>query len=180
LFSVFSFLIFSFWILRQKFTKPLTHFIFLHTPIFKNIVRNKNLALFSRTMGTLLHSGLNIDDALRISKDTVSNFYYKKSLNIIGKSATQGASLSETLSAHQKYFPRLMIGLIKVGEESGNLEEELFNLAHIYEREVDNSIKILSSAIEPALLIIIGLVVRVLALSIITPIYKITGNVYKG
>ncbi len=177
-FGVVFFLIFLFWLFRQNFIKPLTHFIFLHTPIFKGIARNKNLALFSRTMATLLHSGLNIDDALEVSRNTVSNYYYQKSLKAVSKSATQGSSLSENLANYSAYYPDLMIGLIRVGEESGNLEEELFNLAHIYEREVDNSIKILSSAIEPALLIIIGFVVGILALSIITPIYKITGNVY--
>ena len=67
--------------------------------------------------------------------------------------------------------------MIKVGEESGKLEEVLFYLADFYETEVDNSTKTLSTAIEPILLIFIGLVVGFLALSIITPIYDITGNI---
>ena len=69
--------------------------------------------------------------------------------------------------------------MVKVGEKSGNLDKELFSLSGIYETEVDNAAKTISSTIEPIMLVIIGLVVGLLAISIITPIYQITGNIYK-
>jgi len=167
------------WIVRQKFAKPVTHYFFLHTPIVNKISQNANLANFCRTLGTLLKSGLSIDEALDISRDTVSNYYYKKSLFEICQRVRRGSKLSEILSDHENLFPRLASSMIRVGEKSGNLEDSLFYLAVFYDSEVDMATKNLSTAIEPILLVIIGIAVAVLALSIITPIYKITGNIQR-
>lgn len=171
------FLFSFFWLIRQRFAKPVTDFIILKTPIIKKISYNVNLARFSRTLATLLKSGLNIDEALNITKDTVSNYYYKKVLAKISKRISQGSTLSNNMSNHERYFPKLVISMIKVGERSGNLEESLFYLAEFYDAEVDSATKTLSTAIEPILLIGIGLAVGVMAMSIVTPIYQITGNI---
>lgn len=167
------------WAVRQKFAKPVTHLWFLYMPIIKTISRNANIANFCRTLGTLLKSGLNIDEALDITKDTVENYYYKQSLQKMSVRVRQGTKLSDNLANYEKYFPRLVTSMIRVGERSGNLEETLFYLADFYDSEVDIATKSLSTAIEPILLIVIGLVVGGLAISIITPIYKITGNVQR-
>jgi len=174
-----GFIIFAIWLTRQKFFKPVSHFLFLRLPIISKLSRYKNISQFCRTLGTLLRSGLSLDEALQITEKTVSNYYYKKSIAEIGGRISQGGTLSENLAEYSKYFPRLAISMIRVGEKSGSLEEEFFNLANIYETEVDNTAKTLSTAVEPILLIIIGVIVGGLALSIITPIYKITGSVYR-
>jgi type II secretory pathway component PulF len=174
-----GFIIFAIWLARQKFFKPVSHFLFLHLPIISKLSRYKNLSQFCRTLGTLLRSGLSLDEALQITENTVSNYYYKKSIAEVGRRISRGGTLSENLTEYSEYFPRLTIGMIRVGEKSGSLEEEFFNLANIYETEVDNTAKTLSTAVEPILLIIIGVIVGGLALSIITPIYKITGSVYR-
>lgn len=169
--------IFVFWFFRRSFMKPFTHFVILRIPIIKNISAHTNLASVCRTLGTLLKSGLNIDEALEITKNTATNYYFQRSLNKITKRISQGTKLSENLELHEKYYPKLVTSMVRVGERSGKLEETLFYLAEFYDIEVDNSTKSLSTAIEPVLLIFIGLAVGGMALSIVTPIYQITGNV---
>jgi len=169
--------IFLLWLIKQKFSHPVTHWILLNAPIIKKIVRNTNLARFSRTLGTLLKSGLNIDEALGITRTTVGNYYFQNVIEEAGERVRKGTTLAENLAEHEKLFPRMTTRMIRVGEESGNLEDTLAYLAEFYEAEVDNSTKSLSTAIEPILLLGIGLVVGFLALSIITPIYNITGNI---
>jgi len=107
----------------------------------------------------------------------LGNYYYKKSLIKISMHVTRGGKLAESLEEFSSLFPRITTRMIKVGEQSGNLDETLFYLAKSYEEEVDNSTKSLSTLIEPILLLVIGSSVAFLALSIITPIYEITGNI---
>jgi len=169
--------LFAGWLARQKFIKPFTHFFLLKIPIIKGVARNSNLARFSRTLGMLLKSGLSIDEAIRVTKDTMSNYYYHKSLEDVYKRVGKGVKLSDNLKQYEHLYPKMVSRMILVGEESGKLDETLLYLADFYELEVDNATKALSTTIEPILLIIIGCVVGFLALSIITPIYNITGNI---
>ena len=92
----------------------------------------------------------------------------------------KGASMSNSLNEYENLYPRISVRMIKVGEESGRLDETLIYLADFYEEDVDNATKTLAIAIEPILLITIGSAVGFLALAIITPIYNITGNVSQG
>lgn len=174
-----GFVIFFLWIIKQSFFKPISHFVILHIPIIKNVSKNNNLANFSKTLGTLLKSGLTIDQAMEIVKNTTSNYYYRRCLGKMSKRIGQGSKLSENLLLYEKYFPKLVISMIGVGERSGNLEESLFYLAEFYAIEVDNATKSLSTAIEPILLIGIGLAVGGMAMAIVTPIYQITGGMQK-
>lgn len=167
----------SFWLLGQRFTEPFTHWFWLHLPIVKKITRASNLARFSRTLGTLLKSGINIDEAVIIAKNSMGNYYYRKSLGEVGVHVRKGSKLSLNLEEFPRLFPVIVTRMIKVGEESGKFEETLFYLAGYYEVEVDTATKGLSTAIEPILLIFIGLLVGGLALAIITPIYEISGNI---
>lgn len=171
------FVVFMSWLLKQKFVFPITHWLWLRTPIVKRIIINSNLATFNRTLGLMLKSGLNINEALSVLNDTFNNYYYKKIIYKANESVSRGIKLSNHLAQYEKLFPKMVVSMIKVGEESGNLEETLYYLANYYEVEVDNATKSLSTAIEPILLIFIGLFVGFLALSIITPIYSITGSI---
>ncbi len=171
------FLTFLFWLLKQKFIKPITHWLLFKVPVVRKIIRNSNLARICRILGTLLKSGLNIDEAMEITKDTVSNFYYRRALENTCQRISKGTKLAENFMQFEELFPVMTTRMIRVGEASGKLDESLIYLSEYYEAEVDNDTKSLSTAIEPMLLIIIGLVVGFLALSIITPIYNITGGV---
>jgi type II secretory pathway component PulF len=167
------------WYTRQKFSHPVTHWILLKTPILKGIVRNTNLSRFCGTLATLLKGGLNIDEALEITKDTLSSYYFKKTIPFITDHVTKGGKLSEGMAQFKNIYPKMVTRMIEVGEKSGTIESSLFYLSDFFENEVDTSTKSLSTAIEPILLIFIGLVVAFLALSIITPIYQITGSVHR-
>jgi len=165
------------WLVRQEFSKPITHFIFLKTPIIRTVVRNANLARFCRVLGTLLKSGVTIDEAVVITRKSMGNYYYQQALLKVEKSIVKGGTLSDNLKRIPGIFPVLATQMIAVGEESGKFEDTLFYLADFYEEEVDTAAKALTTAVEPILLIFIGLTVGFLALSIITPIYDITGNI---
>src|SRR3989338_3865617 len=167
------------WLLRRPFVRPVTHWFFLRIPIIKHITQAANLARFSRTLGMLLKSGLRIDEALEIIKQTLENVYYKAAMHELGVRVTKGSALYEILNQYPVLFPMVLVHMVRVGEESGKLEDTLLYLGDYYESEVDGATKALSTVIEPALLIFIGLAVGFLALSIITPIYNITGGVRK-
>lgn len=165
------------WTVRQSFSHPVTHWMLLNTPFIKGVSRSANLTRFSRTLGTLLKSGVHIDEALTITAGTTSNYYYRTAMEEVNKNIRSGAKLSDNLATHNTLFPITVVKMIQVGEVSGNLEETLFYLADFYEAEVDSATKAFAVAVEPALLLFIGLMVGFLALSIITPIYDITGNI---
>lgn len=167
------------WLSRQAFSRPVTHWLLLHLPIAKRIVSHSNLARFGLTLGTLLKSGLQIDEALIISKDTLSNYYYRNALQKVHERVNKGTPVSDNLLRYPNLFPQMFAKMIMVGERSGRLEESLFYLAEYYQLEVDNDTKSLSTMIEPILLLTIGVVVGFLALSIVTPIYNITSTVKK-
>ncbi len=177
--GIVAFVVFFLWLIKQKFSKPITHRILINVPIIKNITRNTILARFSRTLGMLLKSGVNIDEALEITKSTIGNYYYERALDRVSQNVQKGTKLSDNLAQFEGLFPVMLTRMIKVGEESGKFEETLFYLANFYEVEVDTATKTLSTAIEPMLLIFIGLVVGFLALSIITPIYDVTSGIKK-
>jgi len=176
-FGIIIFIYFIYWLVRKEFSKPFTNWILIKMPVIKTIVIKTNLARFCRILGSLLKSGISIDEATDIANKALSNYYYKKALTKISRHVSQGGKLSEGLEEFADLFPRITTRMIKVGEKSGNLDETLFYLADSYEAEVDNSTKSLATLIEPILLLIIGLTVAFLALSIITPIYQITGNI---
>jgi type II secretory pathway component PulF len=165
------------WLSRQSFVKPITHWLLLHTPIVKTVVKSANLARFSRTLGTLIQSGVPIHEAMMITKDTTENVYYRSSIEAIAGRVGKGVVLSTSLKEHTVLFPLLFTRMIVVGEESGKIEESLLYFADFYEENLDTATKTLSTAVEPMLLLTIGLVVAFVALSIITPIFKVTGSI---
>jgi type II secretory pathway component PulF len=177
-FLILFFFLFSFWILRKKFIKPFSHLLILNIPIIGKIIKFKNLSQFSSLLSLLIKSGISFNESLGICSRTAKNYYYKNILDEARKKVAQGEKLSEYLLNYSNYFPEIAVSMIRVGERSGSLEEELFNISKIYEKEADNMIKVLSAMIEPILLIVIGLFVGILAVSVISPIYKITGNIY--
>jgi type IV pilus assembly protein PilC len=170
---------FLIWLVNQRFSHRVTHWIILKTPIISPIARNANLARFTRTLGMLLKSGLRVDEALEITKGTASNYYYRNAIKSVSKNIQSGSKLSDNLAKFPDLFPVLTTRMIQVGEEAGQFEDTLFYLAGFYEMEVDDATKTLSTALEPILLLFIGGVVGFLALSIITPIYDITGNIQR-
>lgn len=163
--------------LRWKPVRPFSHYALLKLPIFGKLAQNFNLAMFSRTMATLLKSGITIGEAFQITSNTMRNDRYKKAL-IRAKAGTEtGSPASSILTEFPKLFPSISTRMLAVGERTGKLEETFGYLAEFYEDEVDNTTKNLSTILEPVLLIVIGLTVAFIAIAIISPIYNFIGNI---
>lgn len=167
---------FLFWFLKRAFIKPLTHRIYLKIPVIGQILMNINLEKFTSTFGTLLESGLTVDDSLRITSDALDNRVYKKAVDTIIPDIMAGNSLVMAISKFPTLFPPITAKMIGVGEKTGNLDTTLQYLSGFYEEAVDEATKNLSTIIEPIMLITIGIIVGTVAIAILGPIYQITGN----
>ncbi len=153
-------------------TRLWLHYFYLKIPVVGKIIKHMNLALYCRTMASLLNSGITIDQALKIVSDTLTSAVYREQLTIVYHNILKGNALSDAM-ANRHYFPPMLYRMIRVGENSGNLSDVLDYLADFYEEDVDNAAKNFSSTLEPALLIMIGLTVGVVAIGIIQPIFKL-------
>jgi len=163
--------------LGWKPIRPFSHLVLLKTPVFGKLARNFNLAMFSRTMATLLKSGITIGDAFAITSNTLRNARFKKALLRVQQGTESGVPASTVLEEFPQLFPTIATRMLAVGERSGKLEETFQYLAQFYEDEVDVTTKNLSTVLEPILLIFIGLTVAYVAIAIITPIYNFIGNI---
>lgn len=157
--------------------RRLLSWLFLRMPIVKGLTRKINSARFARTLSSLIEGGVPILEAVDIVKDTLSNVYYKESLEEIGKEVKRGTSLHEAVARFENIYPGLIVQMVEVGEETGALGDVLRRIAEFYEEEVDNATKNLSTVIEPILMLVIGLVVGIFAVSMIQPMYSLMGNV---
>jgi len=164
-------------ILRVKRVKFFIHNLIIEIPVFGKIVKKVNLAYFSRTLATLLKSGVTIVEALDISASTLSNLAYRDALKKASANLRKGEGLSSYLKKTSRLMPGMVIKMIEIGEKSGSLEETLFYIADFYEREVDATTKNLANILEPVLLIVVGLVVGAVAISILMPIYQFTSDI---
>lgn len=162
--------------LRTDLMRPFTHRMLLRIPISKKFTLFFNIALFCRTMGTLLISGVPINQAMEICAETMRNVAYTKALRDVASVQKTGESLGTLLRQHPHLFPPMVFRMVSIGEESGNMEEVLMFLADFHEREIDYAAKNITNILEPLLLLVIGAAVAIIALAIITPIYQITGS----
>jgi type IV pilus assembly protein PilC len=149
----------------------------LHFMIINTIVKKINLARFARILSSLLKSGIPIVQALDVAGDSLDNILYKDLITQASLDVKVGKPLADSLGKNALLFPVLVVQMIQVGEESGTVQEILEQLAVHYEEEVDNTLKNLSSIIEPLLLLIIGGVVGFLAMALIAPIYSISQTI---
>jgi type IV pilus assembly protein PilC len=163
--------------LRIKRIKLFLHRLLIEMPIFGKLVKKVNLAYFSRTLATLLKSGVTIVEALEISAATLNNLAYKETLEKSSDSIREGKGLGVFLRGTSHIIPNMMIRMIEIGEKSGSLEETLFYIADFYEKDVDATTKNLANILEPILLIGVGLIVGTVAISILMPIYQFTSDI---
>lgn len=175
--TFFLFLTLSF-IYRIRVVKSFFHRNVLKLPLFGSINKNMSLVYFNRNLGILLKSGAPLMSALGVVRTTLSNITYQKEIEKIIERVRGGKPISEYLKEKEKLFPSMISRMINVGEKTGNLEEILLYLGDFYEIEVDRAVKILSTILEPIILLIIGLVIGFVAMAIITPIYEVTGSLH--
>jgi type IV pilus assembly protein PilC len=161
---------------KVKAFHPVFHGLVLVTPILGGIARKVNLARMTRSLGTMIESGITIDEAVKITQRTLSNVHYKKIFSELDKAIRLGEPISGVFEKHGRLVPSMATHVIFVGEQAGSLDEMLLYLAKFYEQEVSEITDSLSDLLEPVLLIFIGVVVGGLALSIMTPIYSVIGS----
>lgn len=146
-------------------------------PVLGSLNREVSLATFSRTLGTLVGSGISILEALRIVGETIGNNVYRKSLEECARQVEKGFPLSFPLRASSLY-PTIVSQLVAVGEETGSLDQSLDRLAVFFEGNAERKVKTLTTAIEPMMIIVMGVGVAGLAIAVLMPMFNMV-NVIK-
>lgn len=161
-------------LMRLPQFKYFTHRMVLSMPLIKHIVVSYNMANITRTMSILLRSGVRIVEGVSMTADLVENRVYERALREMSEYLRRGEPIFRYMSEHTNIFPPTVGHMIEVGERTGNLDSNLKYLSEFYKEQLDETLKNLSSILEPLLLILMGGVVGFVAISIITPIYEIT------
>jgi type IV pilus assembly protein PilC len=152
------------------------HTVILKMPVAGNIIKELSITRFAGNLNVLLSAGLAIVESLRIVAKTVNNDRYRKVVLEMSSELEKGVSLHESMAARPDLFPSITIQLCQVGETTGELENILKKISEYYEERVSAVLANLSMIIEPALLIIVGLVVGFIAVSVISPLYELTNS----
>jgi general secretion pathway protein F len=140
-------------------------------PVVGPMNRKMAVARFSRTLGTLLESGVPLLASLEIVRNIVGNSLISDAIQKAGNDVREGQNLSAPL-ARSGLFPTIAVEMISVGEQSGNLEPMLYRIAEAYEKEVESSITMLTSLLEPIMILVMGLAVGFIVVSILLPIFE--------
>jgi len=147
----------------------------LKAPVIGFINTQHNLFHFCQSASIMLKAGLQLPQVMEIVVDTSSNQVVRQALQNVRDKLIQGQGLSQPMS-EDPLFPEMLVKMVVVGETTGNIDSTLATLADYYEQRVDQRISTLTSMIEPALTVAIGLLIVFMALSIITPLYSIMGT----
>ena len=148
----------------------------LNVPLFKGMFRKMYMARFARTGQVLLRTGVPMLDMLRITSDAVNNVIISESILRASDKVKGGKALSASLS-NEDYFLAMVPQMIKIGEQSGKIDEMMGKTAQVYEDELDEEIHALSTAIEPVLMVFLAIVAGTMVAAILLPIYSLVGNI---
>lgn len=166
-----------FWFIRTETGRMFLSNVLLRTPLISSIVKKINSARTSRTLAAMISSGVNIVEALTITRDVLQNGKYKKILDLAIGEVQKGVPISNAFKNASGLYPVLLGEMIAVGEETGKISEMLGRLADFYEEEVAEATKNLTTIIEPILMIFIGAAVGLFAFSMISPMYSMMNGV---
>ena len=148
----------------------------LKMPVFGMIIKKSSVARFCRTLGTLIASGVPILEALRIVRDAVGNIIISNAIEDVHGSIREGDTIADPLRA-SGIFDELLVNMIDVGEETGELDKMLMKIADNYEADVDVAVEGMSSLLEPVLIVGMGLVVGFIVVSLFLPLVSIIKNI---
>lgn len=146
----------------------------LNVPYVSGLYKKLYLSRLSDNMNTMLMSGISMVRAIELTSSVIDNTIYKKILAAAVEAVKAGKPVSEALSGHPDIIPKIMIQMMKVGEETGELGNILKTLANFYSREVRNAVDALVDLIEPLMIVLLGLGVAILLASVMVPIYNIS------
>ncbi len=149
----------------------------MKAPIFGEVVKINLFGQFARTLGTLLQNGVPVLTALKITEQVMSNGLIKEAIAKTREAVTDGKTLAQPL-AQSKLFPQLMVDLVRIGEETGDVPGALNNLADTYEGELQIALRVMSDLIGPVLIIVMAIVVGFLLLSIFLPLFRLISQIH--
>lgn len=148
----------------------------MNAPVFGKVVRLNLFATFARTLSTLLENGVPVLTALKITEQVLSNRLIKEAIARTREDVTDGKTIAQPL-ARGKVFPQLMVDLVKIGEETGDVPGALKNVADTYENELAIALRVMTNMIEPVLIIVMAIGVGFLLLSVLSAMFAITSSI---
>lgn len=148
----------------------------LKLPVFGKLIKQSILTEFARTFGLLVGTGTLVVEALNQTSDVAGNILYKNAIIGVSKRVEKGITIGDAMSVYS-LFPPILVQTVRIGEQTGKLDESLMRVSEYFEREVEQSVKTLTTAMEPFIMIVLGLGVAFLVFSIITPIYSLVSSI---
>jgi len=173
--SVVGFGIFKKWIKTHTGRVAFDSFL-MKLPVFGELRAKVTLTEFARTLSLLLGSGISLLQALDIVSESSENILYREALQDASKQVEKGISLSQAISKFGHLFPPILAQMIAVGEETGKLDDVLLKLSVYFQSESEHAIKNMTTALEPMIMIVLGLGVGLMVIAIIMPIYNLTSQ----
>ena len=165
---------FNFW-RKTPVGKPVFDKITMNLPLFGSIIIKGNMASFTRTLSTMLSSGVALIDSLEISVETIDHTYLVRDIRGIRKAVTEGQTFGDPLSK-VSYIPTMVTQMVKVGEQTGRLDEMLDRIADVFEEEVNRLIEAMTKMIEPLIIVVLGGLVAVILVAMYLPIFMAAGG----
>ena len=169
-----------YFLIRKSLTTETGSFFFdrmkLKLPIFGSLFHKIAISRFSRTLGTLLNSGIPLLQSLDIVKNVVANKVIYKAIEDSSQNISEGADIATPLKK-SKMFPPIVIHMVATGEKSGKLEDMLLKVAESYDSETDSTIKALTSLMEPIMIVAMGIAVGFVVIAILLPIFDMTKGI---
>lgn len=162
-------------LMKQQKMREIQDYVLLKIPTIGNLARNINTYLFSQTLSILIASGIPILEALTLAKQTTSNSFIKKRLEIAFKEVEQGASLAQSIGI-QKVFSPIAIDMLSIGEETGCLINMLDQIANESNENVENTLSRLTSIIEPSMILLLALLIGVVVIAMFLPLVGLMDN----
>jgi type II secretory pathway component PulF len=148
----------------------------MKAPIFGKVVKLNLFGQFARTLSTLLQNGVPVLTALKITEQVMPNVLVKEAVAKTREAVTDGKTIAQPL-ASSKIFPQLMVDLVKIGEDTGDVPGALANVAETYEGELQVSLRVMTNLIEPIMIIGLALIVGTLLSSVLLPMFKLIGSI---
>lgn len=148
----------------------------LKIPIFGNLFRDSMMAEFSRTLSLMITSGSLVVDSLMKSADVVGNVLYSDAIKLVARRVEKGISMGDAMEA-SSLFPPIIVEMVRIGEQTGKLDNSLMKVSEYFEREVEEKVKVMSTLMEPVIMVLLAIGVGFLIISIITPIYNLISNI---
>jgi len=151
----------------------------LHMPVFGPLLQKVGIARFTRTLGTLVASGVPILQALNIVRETAGNAVIADAVNRIHDAVKEGERIVHSMEA-SKVFPPMVVSMVEVGEETGALPDMLMKIADVYDDEVDNAVAALTSLLEPIMIVFLAVIVGTIVIAMFMPLISVIQTLGAG